>query len=63
MYQYILLYISHYLNIMCAIAHPKQIYYFTTTDQLDDINLRLGGASANKDGFATVMLKLEYSLK
>ena len=38
-------------------------YYFTTTDQLDDINLRLGGASANNDGFATVMLKLEYALK
>ena len=38
-------------------------YYFTTTDQLDDINLRLGGASASKDGFGTVMLKLDYSLK
>lgn len=38
-------------------------YYFTTTDELDDINLRLGGASANKDGFGTVMLKLDYSLK
>jgi len=38
-------------------------YYFTTTDQLDDINLRLGGASANNDGFGTVMLKLDYSLK
>ena len=38
-------------------------YYFTTTDQLDDINLRLGGASANKDGFGTVMLKLDYSLE
>ena len=38
-------------------------YYFTTTDQLDDINLRLGGASANNDGFGTVMLKLDYSLE
>ena len=38
-------------------------YYFTTTDQLDDINLRLGGASASKDGFGTVMLKLDYSLE
>ena len=38
-------------------------YYFTTTDQLDDINLRLGGASANRDGFGTVMLRLDYSLK
>ena len=44
-------------------ANLEGNYYFTTTDQLDDINLRLGGASANKDGFATVMLKLEYSLK
>ena len=38
-------------------------YYFTTTDHLDDINLRLGGASANNDGFGTVMLKLDYSLE
>ena len=38
-------------------------YYFTTTDHLDDINLRLGGASANRDGFGTVMLKLDYSLE
>ena len=38
-------------------------YYFTTTDQLDDINLRLGGASVSKDGFGTVMLKLDYSLE
>ena len=39
-------------------------YYFTTTDQLDDIsNKRLGGASANTDGFGTLMLKLDYSLK
>ncbi|GAB3665403.1 hypothetical protein GCM10027594_32980 [Hymenobacter agri] len=39
-------------------------YYFTTTDQLDDIsNKRLGGASANTDGFGTVMLKVEYSLE
>ncbi|OGX86404.1 hypothetical protein BEN48_13055 [Hymenobacter glacialis] len=38
-------------------------YYFTSTDQLDDANTRLGGASLNKDGFATVMLKLDYSLR
>lgn len=39
-------------------------YYFTTTDQLDDIsNKRLGGASANTDGFGTLMLKLDYSLE
>ena len=38
-------------------------YYFTTTDHLDDINLRLGGASASNDGFGTVMLKLDYSLE
>ncbi|GAB3853293.1 hypothetical protein GCM10028822_21920 [Hymenobacter terrigena] len=44
-------------------ANLEGNYYFTTTDELDDINLRLGGASANKDGFATVMLKLDYSLK
>lgn len=38
-------------------------YYFTSTDQLDDANARLGGASRNRDGFGTVMLKLDYSLK
>jgi opacity protein-like surface antigen len=39
-------------------------YYFTTTDQLDDIsNRRLGGASASPDGFGTLMLKVDYSLK
>ncbi|MDQ2795541.1 MAG: hypothetical protein M3Y12_16250 [Bacteroidota bacterium] len=39
-------------------------YYFTTTDQLDDIsNKRLGGASASLDGFGTLMLKLDYSLQ
>ena len=39
-------------------------YYFTTTDQLDDVsNKRLGGASANRDGFGTLMLKLDYSLE
>ena len=39
-------------------------YYFTTTDQLDDIsNKRLGGASASLDGFGTLMLKLDYSLE
>jgi len=38
-------------------------YYITSTDQLDDANTRLGGASLNKDGFATVMLKLDYSLR
>ncbi|MBU6120380.1 outer membrane beta-barrel protein [Hymenobacter siberiensis] len=44
-------------------ANLEGNYYFTTTDQLDDINLRLGGASASKDGFGTVMLKLDYALK
>ncbi|MDB5267232.1 MAG: hypothetical protein JWP58_272 [Hymenobacter sp.] len=44
-------------------ANLEGNYYFTTTDQLDDVNLRLGGASANKDGFGTVMLKLDYSLE
>ncbi|MBF9239222.1 outer membrane beta-barrel protein [Hymenobacter sp. BT683] len=38
-------------------------YYFTTTDQLDDASTRLGGASLNKDGFGTLMLKLDYSLR
>ena len=39
-------------------------YYLTTTDQLDDIsNKRLGGASASRDGFGTLMLKLDYSLE
>ena len=45
-------------------ANLEANYYFTTTDQLDDIsNLRLGGASQNRDGFGTVMLKVDYSLK
>ena len=44
-------------------ANLEGNYYFTTTDQLDDISLRLGGASASNDGFGTVMLKLDYSLK
>ena len=39
-------------------------YYLTTTDQLDDIsNKRLGGASVSRDGFGTLMLKLDYSLE
>ncbi|OGX86181.1 hypothetical protein BEN47_01075 [Hymenobacter lapidarius] len=38
-------------------------YYITSTDQLDDASTRLGGASQSKDGFATVMLKLDYSLR
>jgi opacity protein-like surface antigen len=38
-------------------------YYFTSTDQLDDTNVRLGGASRNKDGFGTLMLKLDYTLR
>ncbi|GAB3288850.1 hypothetical protein ACFQT0_07870 [Hymenobacter humi] len=38
-------------------------YYFTSTDQLDDINTRLGGAGLKKDGFGTLMLKLDYSLE
>jgi len=44
-------------------ANLEGNYYFTTTDQLDDISLRLGGASRSKDGFGTVMLKLDYALK
>ena len=45
-------------------ANLEANYYFTTTDQLDDVsNKRLGGASLNRDGFGTVMLKLDYSLK
>ncbi len=45
-------------------ANVEGNYYFTTTDQLDDVsNLRLGGASASKDGFGTLMLKVEYALK
>ena len=45
-------------------ANLEANYYFTTTDQLDDVsNIRLGGASQNRDGFGTVMLKLDYSLK
>ena len=45
-------------------ANLEGNYYFTTTDQLDDVsNLRLGGASDSNDGFATLMLKLDYSLK
>ncbi|UOQ98755.1 hypothetical protein MUN81_04505 [Hymenobacter sp. 5317J-9] len=38
-------------------------YYFSAGDQLDDISKRLNGASRNNDGFATVMLKLDYELK
>ncbi|MDQ2770960.1 MAG: outer membrane beta-barrel protein [Bacteroidota bacterium] len=39
-------------------------YYLTTTDQLDDIsNKRLGGASASRDNFGTLMLKVDYSLE
>ncbi|WP_310394470.1 hypothetical protein [Hymenobacter sp.] len=45
-------------------ANIEGNYYFTTTDQLDDVsNQRLGGASASNDGFGTVLLKLEYSLR
>ena len=45
-------------------ANLEGNYYFTTTDQLDDVsNIRIGGASQNRDGFGTVMLKLDYSLK
>lgn len=45
-------------------ANLEGNYYFTTTDQLDDIsNKRLGGASQSRDGFGTMMLKMEYSLK
>lgn len=44
-------------------ANLEGNYYFTTTDQLDDINRRLGGASASNDGFGTMMLKLDYTLK
>ena len=38
-------------------------YYFTTTDQLDDVNTRLEGNSRNKDGFGTLMLKMNYALR
>lgn len=44
-------------------AGLEATYYFTTTDYLDDLNIRLGEASANNDGFGTLMLKLEYSLR
>ncbi|MDO7850364.1 hypothetical protein [Hymenobacter convexus] len=44
-------------------ANLEANYYFTATDQLDDISLKLGGASRGNDGFGTVMLKLDYSLK
>ncbi|MBO2012286.1 hypothetical protein [Hymenobacter negativus] len=45
-------------------ANVEANYYFTTTDQFDDVSsLRLGEASKSNDGFGTVMLKLEYSLK
>jgi len=37
-------------------------YYFTTTDQLDDASTRLGGASRNRDGFGTILLKATYAL-
>ncbi len=35
-------------------------YYFTTTDNLDDVSLR--GNPDQKDGFGTLMLKVDYSL-
>ena len=45
-------------------ANLEGNYYFSTTDQLDDIsNKRLGGASQSNDGFGTIMLKLDYALK
>lgn len=44
-------------------ANLEGNYYFTTTDQLDDVHIRLQGASASNDGFGTLMLKLEYSLR
>ncbi len=45
-------------------ANFEASYYFTTTDQLDDIsNKRLRGASNSNDGFGTVMRKLDYALK
>lgn len=45
-------------------ANLEANYYFTTTDQLDDVsNLRLRGASDSNDGFATLLLKLEYALR
>lgn len=37
-------------------------YYFTTTSQLDDVFVRLNKPTATKDGFGTVMLKLNYAL-
>ncbi|WP_460555060.1 hypothetical protein [Hymenobacter daeguensis] len=45
-------------------ANLEANYYFTTTDQFDDVSsLRLGEASKSNDGFGTLMLKVEYSLK
>jgi opacity protein-like surface antigen len=44
-------------------ANLEANYYFTPSDQLDDISKRLGGASRSDDGFGTVMLKLDYALK
>jgi hypothetical protein len=44
-------------------ANLEANYYFTTTDQLDDISVKLGGASRGNDGFGTVLLKLDYSLE
>ncbi len=45
-------------------ANLEANYYFTTTDQLDDVSSkRLGEASKSNDGFGTLMLKVEYSLK
>ncbi|HEX8505008.1 MAG TPA: hypothetical protein VF630_06545 [Hymenobacter sp.] len=37
-------------------------YYFSTTDHLDGVHARLGGASASNDGFGTLMLRLDFSL-
>jgi hypothetical protein len=38
-------------------------YFFTTTDNLDDIsNERLGGASRGDDGFGVLLLKADYTI-
>jgi hypothetical protein len=38
-------------------------YFFTSTDNLDDVsNKRVGGASRGDDGFGVVLLKADYAL-
>lgn len=42
-------------------ASAEGAYYFTTTDLLDDVSAR--GNPQKKDGYGTVELKLEYSIR